>query len=101
MSSLGARVRGIATRGAALAAVLLVAATAFAQETAPGMSEFTPVNSLPAAQRMPDGPLFVAAYAVVWVALLLFLWAIWRRLAKVDGELRRVESSRPSKGGRD
>jgi cytochrome bd-type quinol oxidase subunit 2 len=78
-----------------LAAVALVAVPALAQErAAPGMSEFSPVNSLPPDQRMPDGPLLIALYAVIWVALLLFLWAIWRRLGKVDGELSRVEGPR-------
>jgi len=86
-----ATIRGLTTRAAALAVALLVPATAFAQETAPGMSAFAPVNSLPPAQRMPDGPLLIAVYAIVWVGLLLFLWAIWRRLARVDGELSRVE----------
>ncbi|MDE3153485.1 MAG: hypothetical protein KGN76_00160 [Acidobacteriota bacterium] len=98
MSSLGRTVRGMASRAAALATLatlLLAAGPAFAQEEAPpGMSAFAPVQNLPPAERMAHGALWVAAYAVVWVGLLLFLWVIWRRLAKVDEDLRRAESRR-------
>ena len=31
-----------------------------------------------------------AAYGVAWVATLLYLWSIWRRLQKVDRELAEV-----------
>lgn len=58
---------------------------------------FVPVNSLPPAEQLPAAPLLVTAYAFVWVALMVYLWSIWRRLGKVEAEMRVLES-RVSKG---
>ena len=37
---------------------------------------------------MPAAPLLIAAYAFVWVAVLVYLWTIWRRLGKVEAEMQ-------------
>ena len=73
------------------AALLLAATGAWAQTSGGGTEGFVPVNTLPPAQLLPAAPLLVAAYAFVWLALLVFLWTIWRRLGKVEGELRQLE----------
>ncbi len=39
------------------------------------------------------------AYAFVWVALLAYLWSIWRRLGKVDQELSALTRRLADKGG--
>ena len=49
--------------------------------------EFVPVRDLPQQDQLPAAPLLVAAYVVVWLTLLVYLWTIWRRLGKVDQEL--------------
>ncbi len=78
----------VLTLGAVIAAAQPAPATA-AQEG------FVPVSSLPQAERLPAAPLLVAAYAVVWVALLVYVWLLWRRMAKLERELadlnRRVQ----------
>jgi CcmD family protein len=53
----------------------------------PGQSEFVPVNELPAAEQLPAAPLLVAAYVFVWLALLAYVWSIWRRLGKVERDI--------------
>jgi CcmD family protein len=53
----------------------------------PGQSEFVPVNELPAAEQLPAAPLLIAAYAFVWVAVLAYVWSIWRRLGKVERDI--------------
>ena len=68
----------------------LVAASALAQPPA-GQSEFVPVDKLPAAEQLPAAPLLITAYAFVWVAVLFYLWTIWRRLNKVESEMRALE----------
>jgi|WetSurMetagenome_2_1015567.scaffolds.fasta_scaffold309024_2 CcmD family protein len=70
----------------------LVAAQAvpvFAQPPAQpgGQGEFVPVKDLPAQETIPAAPLVMGAYAFVWVALLVYVWTVWRRLAKVEGEI--------------
>jgi CcmD family protein len=54
----------------------------------PGQSEFIPIDQLPPADQLPAAPLLIAAYAFVWVAVLFYLLALWRRLGKVERELR-------------
>jgi len=66
------------------------------QQPPAGQSEFVPVNELPAAEQLPAAPLLIAAYAVAWVALLAYVWALWRRLGTVEKEIadvaRRIEA---------
>jgi CcmD family protein len=53
-----------------------------------GQSEFVPVSELPPADQLPAAPLLVAAYAFVWVAVLYYVWTIWRRLNKVEKDMQ-------------
>ncbi len=77
---------------------LLFSAAAFAQAPA-GQSEFVPVNSLPPGDQLPAAPLLIAAYAFVWVATLFYVWTIWRRLSRVEREMRALERRQTAKGG--
>jgi CcmD family protein len=82
--------------GLAVALMLpLLATTVLAQQNPPnsGIEGFVPNSSLPPVPRMPAAPLLIAAYAFIWVALLVYLWSIWRRLGRVEGELRQLEGS--------
>lgn len=51
---------------------------------------FVPIDQLPAPEAFPAAPLVIAAYAVAWVAILLYVWSVWRRLGRVERELREV-----------
>ncbi len=88
-------------------AVALVVVALIAAGTAPLMAQvsqpaqqqgdFVPVKDLPAVQQehLPAAPLVMAAYAFVWVALLVYVWSLWQRVGAVQRELtdlrRRVE----------
>ena len=72
----------------ALTSVVLLAAPAFALQPPAGQSEFVPVDSVPLSDQLPAAPLLVTAYAFVWVAVMFYLWTIWRRLNKVETEMR-------------
>ena len=52
--------------------------------------EFAPVKDLPQQEKLPAAPLLTAAYAFVWVALLAYVWTIWRRLNAVETEMRQL-----------
>ncbi len=72
-----------------------------AQRPPAAQSEYVPADQLPAPQeQMPAAPLVIAAYAIVWLALLLYLWSIWRRLQKVDRELADVKAQIAARGAR-
>src|SRR5262249_35529138 len=67
---------------ACAAFVLTVVPTLFAQAP-PGpdsQSGFVPISELPPSQQLPAAPFLIAAYAFIWVALMAYLWSIWRRL---------------------
>jgi CcmD family protein len=70
---------------------LLLVAPVLALQPPGGQTEFVAVNDLPAAEQLPAAPLLVTAYAFVWVALMFYLWTIWRRLGKVEADMRALE----------
>jgi CcmD family protein len=70
------------------------ATQAMAAQTAPQKSpdEFVPIKSLQQQDQLPAAPLLVAAYVFVWAVLLVYVWTIWRRLMKVEREIRQLAS---------
>jgi cation transport ATPase len=68
--------------------LLAPAVLAAVQQAPPGQSEYVPVKDLPPTDQMPAAPLLVAAYAFAWIAAMFYLWTIWRRLSKVEAEMR-------------
>jgi hypothetical protein len=82
----------------AIASMLLLAAPLFAQPPE-GQSEFVPVNGLPESEKLPAAPLLVVAYAVFLLLMVFYVWTVWRRLNKVESDMRALEQ-RTVKGGR-
>jgi CcmD family protein len=74
-----------------IAGVLVALVPAAAFQPPGGQSEFVPVSSLPPAEQLPAAPLLIAAYAFVWVAVLVFVWSVWRRLTKVEADMRALQ----------
>lgn len=79
----------------ALFSMLLAAQTLAFQPSPGGQTEFVPIGQLPPTEQLPAAPLLVAAYAFVWIAVMFYLWSIWRRLNKVEAEMRALERRRP------
>jgi CcmD family protein len=79
----------------ALTTFVLLSAPAFALQPPPGQSEFVPVDSVPLSDQLPAAPLLVTAYAFVWIAVMVYLWTIWRRLNKVEDEMRALTQKLP------
>jgi hypothetical protein len=77
---------------------VLLAARVLAFQPPAGQEEFVPVDQLPAAEQLPGGVFVIVAYGFIWVAAMLYLWTIWRRLAKVEDEIRMLQRRR-EKGG--
>jgi hypothetical protein len=78
--------------------MFFLAAPLLAQAPA-GQSEFVPVNGLPDSEKLPAAPFLVAAYAVFLVLMVFYVWTVWRRLNKVEADMRALEQ-RTAKGGR-
>jgi CcmD family protein len=55
-------------------------------------NEFVPIDQLPPQDQLPAAPLLIAAYAIVALALFLYVASVARRLSTVQRELERLES---------
>jgi CcmD family protein len=61
---------------------------------------FVPVDQLPKPQdTIPAPRLVAAAYGFVWVAVLVYVWSVRKRLTTVERELQAI-SQRVDPGGR-
>lgn len=63
--------------------------------------QFVPVKTLPQQEQLPAAPLLMAAYAFVWVALLAYVWTIWRRLLRVEREMKELSLRVAEKSARN
>ena len=71
---------------------VLTATAAWAQTTP--QNEFVPLSSAAATQQeaLPASPLIYGAYGFVWLALVVYVLLLWRRIGKVERELADVTS---------
>lgn len=71
--------------------VVVLGAAAMAAQPPPSSTAaqegFVPVSSIPQTEQLPAAPLLIASYAFVWVALIVYVWLLWRRLTRVEREL--------------
>ena len=81
----------------ALTSFVLLASSALAFQPPAGQSEFVPADSVPLADQLPAAPLLVTAYAFVWLAVMVYLWSIWRRLNTVETEMRALAQKMPKR----
>jgi CcmD family protein len=98
----GARRPLARTSGFLLAVLLVTAAVPLALQPPPpqdAKQEYVPVDPTQEQEQLPAAPLVMGAYAVVWVAVVLYLWSLWRRLSRVERELAQV-SRRIEAGGK-
>jgi CcmD family protein len=75
----------------AVLAIALSAMAVLAQAPA-AQDGFVPITELPASQQLPAAPFLIGAYAFIWLAVMVYLWSIWRRLGKVEHEMHTLES---------
>jgi CcmD family protein len=86
---------GLRRAGAAVAVALLFAgsplAAAVAQPpTTAAQDGFLPVDESKQQEQLPAAPLVMAAYALAWLAIVVYVWSLWSRLGKVERELAEV-----------
>lgn len=94
------RLESIVARGIAFTGVLMLGiAPLLALQPPPGQEEYLPIDQLPPTEQLPGGVFVVIAYGFIWVALIAYLWSIWRRLSKVESEMHALQ--RRAGGGRD
>ena len=73
----------------ALLSVMLTAPALLAQPAQ--QNEYLPIDKLPPQEAMPAAPLLIAAYIVVWLGLMAYLFWIWRRIARVETDMQTLQ----------
>jgi hypothetical protein len=76
--------------------IALASLPVFAQQ--PGQ-EFVPVTG-PVTEQIPAAPLVISSYAFFLVLLFIYLWTIWRRIGKVEADMRALARRQPEGGQR-
>jgi hypothetical protein len=57
-----------------------------------GQNEFVPVTgAVPTSEQIPAAPLVIGAYAFFLLLMMFYLWTIWRRIGKVETDMRALE----------
>jgi CcmD family protein len=62
---------------------------------APAQDEFVPISELPADEKLPAAPLLIAAYAVVWIILAVYVWTLWRRFLRAEQDVKQLANRLP------
>ncbi len=57
--------------------------------------EFVPISELPADEQLPAAPLLIAAYAVVWIVLAVYVWTLWKRFWRAEQDLKSLAGRLP------
>ncbi len=70
-----------------LTAFVLLAVPVLAGQAPAGQGGFVPVDTLPPSDQLPAAPLLIGAYAFVWLAVIVYLFSIWRRLNRVEADM--------------
>jgi hypothetical protein len=64
----------------------------------PAQGEFAPFTGVPPDQQMPAAPLVIGAYAFFLLLMMFYLWTIWRRIEKVEADMRVLERRQAAAG---
>ena len=75
-----------------VAAVMSGPAILGAQQPPAPVDEFVPIDQLPQQEQIPAANLLVPAYAFVWLAVLVYVVSVARRMSGVERDVQRLES---------
>ena len=78
----------LALAGSNAPATRAQAPPAQAPATTAAQDEYVPIDQLPENEKLPAAPFLIGAYAVAWGAVLIYLLMLWRRLGRVEADLR-------------
>jgi CcmD family protein len=69
--------------------------TASAQNSQPQkpvpQDEYVPLDQLPPQAELPAAPMVIAAYTFVWVAFLVYMFTLVKRVTRIEADLRELE----------
>jgi hypothetical protein len=86
----------LATALAVVAVAATPASPAWAAQPAAAQSVpdgFEPVTEIPPEEQIPAKPLVAGAYAFIWLAVLVYVGLLWRRLGVVQKDIDALKRS--------
>jgi hypothetical protein len=84
-------------RALAFVFVTVTSVAVFAQPPQPPATEqYISVDKLPPTEQMPSAPYVIAAYALIWLIAMFYLWTIWRRIGKVEQDINALARRKDS-----
>ena len=75
----------------AVTCAIVLTGSVFAMQPPAAQGEYVPASPGTATEQLPAAPLLIGAYACVWIAAMVYLWTIWRRLNKVEDDLHALQ----------
>jgi CcmD family protein len=81
-------IRRLLAWGTLCLSLVWFAAPLLAQEP---QNEFVPLSEVPRSEQIPAAPFVFIAYAIVWLAVLFYVWTLWRRQGRVEKELQELQ----------
>ena len=69
-------------------------------QTPAAANEFLPMSQAAPREVLPATPLVFYAYAFVWVALIGYVFLMWRRMARMEQDLAAVQRRLQDEAGR-
>ncbi len=79
----------------AVVSLMLAAASVLAGQPPAGQSEFKPLSEVPPSEQIPGGVFVVVAYSFIWIGTMVYVWFVWKRLRRVEDEMRALQRSSP------
>src|SRR5258707_357466 len=82
----------VLTPGRFVAAAQPAPAQPPSQQEPKQLDEFVPIDQLPQDEQIPAAYLLIPAYSFVWIAVLIYVVSIAKRLGTVQKEVERLEA---------
>ena len=79
----------VMSRLVAWGTAIVVVAANVVRVAAQAQEKFVPMSDI-GKETLPASPLVYTAYAFVWVALIVYVFSLWRRLTRVERDLAEV-----------
>ena len=79
----------------AVVSLMLTVASVLAAQPPAGQSEFKPLSEVPPSEQIPGGVFVVVAYSFIWIGTMAYVWFVWKRLGKVEDEMRALQRNSP------
>ena len=69
------------------------------QTPAASQDRWVSIDQLPPGEQWPAAPFFVGAYSVIWLIAMFYIWRVWRRVIRLEGDVQVLRTRREGQAG--